>query len=196
MVDNSHNPDVQESVDQKDIVESALFKLKFDIQRSCIYHQHRSAYFELLHRVTMGGVILLTSTAISAFIQDQYIKYIIFLATFITVLDFIIGYSKKSQEHRALYQRFAELQIDIVQADHPTGHQLAKWTARRLTIEKDEPPKFRVLDVACHNELVRAQYGDNWYELAYRIPFIKYQLRHVLRFQGAAFRRIQTDSSM
>lgn len=34
-------------------------------------------------------------------------------------------------------------------------HSLAKYKAHRLEIEADEPPVHKILDMMCHNELLR-----------------------------------------
>ena len=61
--------------------------------------------------------------------------------------------------------------------DPVTQEALARFKARRLIIEADEPPKLRVVDVLSHNDLVRGTYthGD-----IYRIGLVRFALGHVL----------------
>ncbi|TPQ28967.1 hypothetical protein [Methylomonas koyamae] len=134
--------------------------LLFDVRRSVRYHDRRRAFFEQLHRITS----LLTIVMAGSFLFDlgkdgdaaDWLKYLSAFAAACAAIDMVIGFSKRSNLHADLREKFAMLEIDMVTEDNSDQH-LQGYLKRRLLIEKDEPPIYRVLDGLCRNELLIAE---------------------------------------
>ena len=94
---------------------------------------------------------------------EHRILIIIFgsLVAFFSAIDLIIGCSKTAREHNDLAREFLGLQREITLAGSEISEkQLSEFIGKRLEIEEEEPPKLRVLDILCHNELIKSS-GKN-----------------------------------
>lgn len=74
----------------------------------------------------------------------------------IAALDLVVGTARKARLHDDLARRFIMIEKAMVLVEEPDAALVRKYTAERLEIEADEPPVYRVLDVLCRNELMRA----------------------------------------
>lgn len=77
------------------------------------------------------------------------------LAAVLSALDLVIGFSKNADIHSKLREKFADLEIEIINGPH-SGDLWLEYQKRRLAIEKDEPATYFVIDGLCQNELLVA----------------------------------------
>lgn len=154
---------------------NSLYELQFGLEGSARYHARRRAFFDLWHKIIMFLVILSGSAAFSGvFGAPQWIG--LFVAG-LGALDLVIGFSHKSRDHAVLHRRFVELISELQVSDESA---LPRLTQKRLSIEQDEPPIYKALSLACHNEIV-ASHG-NGDEHAVPIGFWRHVLMHFCLF--------------
>ena len=66
-------------------------------------------------------------------------------------MDLVVGFSRRAETHQNFKRRFIALEQELnAESDVEAVRQ------KRLTIEAEEPPIYRALDVLCHNELCLA----------------------------------------
>lgn len=147
-------------------------ELLFGVRRSVLYHRHRQRHFDNLNR-WKTAITLLSGSAAMVTLQTQLhasLPTLPFVAsaivTVISTVELVVGTSTKARLHADLSRRFLELERTMTLIPQPTMADLQKYTADRLLTEADEPPILRMLDVLCHNELMRAE-GYEWDDLAY-----------------------------
>lgn len=131
----------------------------FEVDRSVRYHESRVRHYERWHRTTAACGLLFGSAAIYAILKLDGDMAIIAAAivTSMSVIDLVAGTTEKAALHRDLSRRFIQLNRKIIRCLHPTRADLAKWQARKLAIEMDEPPVMRALDALIYGEVVKAR---------------------------------------
>lgn len=136
------------------------YSLLFDVRRSVRYHDRRCCFFDRLHHVTGALTVLLAGSVLFDIARPGdnplWLSIMAVIAAILSSLDMVMSYSTKSGLHRDLKKRFVTLEMDILSGDASE----ATWgnhQRERLLIEKDEPPVYRVLDLLCHDELLRAE---------------------------------------
>lgn len=135
-----------------------LHSLRSDIQRSVRYHDRRTAYFELLQRLTNVIAILLAGVVVMELVgatSPWWIRTLAVAGALLTAGDLVIGFGRKADVHRDLKRRFIALEGQL-----EGGDDLEKIRRRRLSIEAEEPPVHRALDLLCHNEMSAAMGWD------------------------------------
>jgi len=133
--------------------------LLFDVRRSVRYHDRRVYFFERWHSVTSVLTILLSGSVLLQIAGDSFeppfwLRLISFSAAILASIDMVISYSKMADLHKRLKRRYCELEICIVSAK--SAKELDGCHSERLSIEIDEPPVYRALDLLCRNELMSA----------------------------------------
>ncbi len=78
------------------------------------------------------------------------------LVTVFSILDLTIGTTKMARLHHDLARRFIFLEKKIISSTDQADDCCAGYSAERLDIEADEPPPMAVLNIVCHNEMLRA----------------------------------------
>ncbi|MGE4528704.1 MAG: hypothetical protein AB7D00_10090 [Rhodospirillaceae bacterium] len=146
-------------------IEDGIHKLLFGIRRSICYHNHRCethgifSGFATFVNITGGcGAVITLLTNIGGQLAPICLSSAIAI---ISALELILGCARKHYLHQDLSKRFKTLEAEIIDTAEPTDDDLRRWTQRRLKIEEDEPTKLSILDVMCHNELVRADGCDS-----------------------------------
>jgi hypothetical protein len=133
--------------------------LLFDVRRSIRYHDRRRAFFEVLHRMTAVLTILLAGSVLFALaIPGEMASWMVclaVLASILTACDMVIGYATVANRHAMLRARFCDLEISVLSAQDPAAFNACQLD--RLTIERDEPPVYRALDLYCYAELCAAE---------------------------------------
>lgn len=166
----------------------AQYGLLFDVRRSIRYHDRRRAFFERLHQITGGLTVLLAGSVLFDLARPgetpAWLSALAVVAALLSAWDIVVGYASKAGAHRELRQRFGALEMAILSGDLGDStwneHRLA-----RLRIEQDEPPVYRVLDMLCHNELLRAEgVGDaaHWA----KVSAWQKATRHIFRWSDMA----------
>lgn len=144
-------------------MDDAQYGLLFDVRRSIRYHDRRRAFFDQLHRITGALTILMAGSVLFDLGKPgqsaSWLMALAVVAALLSALDMVVGYATHAALHDDLKGRFVDLERDILKGgdtqDVWTEHRLA-----RLSIERDEPPIYRALDLLCHNEIVYAEGCD------------------------------------
>lgn len=136
------------------------YGLFFDVRRSIRYHDRRRAFYEQCHHFTSLLTILMAGSVLFDIAKPgdspPWLQTISVAAAIFAAMDMVFGYSKRAGLHNSLRERFANLEISMILG----GTEEAPWLnhrRERLTIEKDEPPIYKVLDNLCRNELLEAE---------------------------------------
>lgn len=141
--------------------EEEIIATSFGVNVSIRYHQKRRAFFELLHRITIGAAMITSSAAFAALSLGDEVpaaaRWVALAVAALTALDWVIGYSEMAKLHDRLYRRFSALAAEIASVYFPVRAQVSKWRREELLIESDEPAQLRVLTRVCHNEEAQAQ---------------------------------------
>ncbi|MFK5892848.1 MAG: hypothetical protein QM504_06480 [Pseudomonadota bacterium] len=136
--------------------------LLWGIQRSIFYHDRRRAF---LYNMLFIYPALALSACVTGFIlaglyDKVVLSLVIYLVIFITANIKTIFSYKLVRQHNDLYSLFIELEKKIYATPNPSKKDISNWTCERLDIESKEPPVLKVLDIMCHNELLRARGYD------------------------------------
>lgn len=145
-----------------------LWDTWWNVQRSIRYHTYRQAFFEGFSRLVSGLNILLSSAAGASIIKTVETKdtglatcFMISLAI-INTLDLVYGVAKRAWHHRELRNKFIDIEKRFLagrRQDYVPKAELNKIVEEILSVEIDEPPIYRNLDIFCHNEMVKAYYS-------------------------------------
>ena len=135
--------------------------LIFSIRRSVRYHIKRQQFFERMSKsieiITIFSAIGTLSAAFSETIGSCMTLVFAFIVALFSTIDLVVGTSEMIRLHSDLARRFISLEKDMVEACSQTDEAaLNMFLAQRLEIEAEEPPKLGILDIICHNELVKA----------------------------------------
>lgn len=143
-----------------------LHELSFGVKRSVRYHAKRSSFFYKLNQLNSLATIVLASAVMSSMMEgvkvyDVSLSMMIgFVAFVLASIVIVFDATGQAQKHHDLSRRFIELEKAMLKAN-PNQDDYVAWTKERLSIEAEDPHTLKVLDVICHNELVRAgEYGD------------------------------------
>ena len=142
-----------------------FYQQLFGVRRSVRYHQRRQSYFEAWHTCIAALQVIFGSSAVAALLANSDTWVGVSLAAvppLLAAVDLVFGTSRRATLHAALGRRFLHLEADMVphEADSSalSSEDLSRFRQRRLSIEADEPPKLRVVDLLSHNDLVRSAY--------------------------------------
>lgn len=129
----------------------------FDIRRSVRYHMHRCRFYDNFHDISSALSVILGVAAIATVLSSVTSKEVVALmgafVSLIGVLDLVIGTTQKARLHNSLAGKFVDLEKRMLKEGLPC---LDDVKLARLEIEKEEPPVLDVLNVICHNEVMKA----------------------------------------
>jgi hypothetical protein len=135
-------------------------KLLFGVQRSVRYHARRRAHFDRINRATVALSLMFGSATFATLLGNLAGRTLLLalaaIVTALSALDLVLGTERRAREHHDFERRWITLEREMIRAGDCGAEQLAEFEDRRLSIEADEEPPLRILDVLCHNELVRA----------------------------------------
>ena len=150
-------------------------KLLFSVRRTVRYHTRRRAFFERIGYATKFlSVISGSATGVTAIIgkNTAATAWFGFFTAAFSSIDLIIGHASKARQCHDLTRKFIDLEKDMfAMGENPSEQDLVEMTKRRLTIEADEPPKLCLLDLVCHNEVLRAHGYEE--SLTFKLPFFR-----------------------
>lgn len=154
------------------------------VRRSIRYHGHRRQFFERFNLVTNAVSVIFGSSTILAVLHQVSSQALsssqsppwigVGTAAIVTIfssLNLVIQTTKMAQMHHDLARRFLELEKEFIKV-LPSDGTVKKLAGKRLEIEADEPPILRIVDVLCHNELMRAEgydqdrFVDHYYKVS------------------------------
>ena len=122
-------------------------------------------------------VVLGTSSFANVFGQPAMLGL---FAAILAALDLVIGFSMRARDHEMLYVRFMDLMAKAESVSEPKKEDLESWTEQRHLIEKDEPPHYQMLNLACYNEVVTAR--GLGYENTIHLNWWHRTWKHLFRF--------------
>lgn len=136
------------------------YALLFDVRRSVRYHDRRRAFYELMHQITGLLTILMAGSVLFDLAKSGSTAWWLIglsvVAALMAAMDMVVGYNKRANLHGSLRERFALLEIDMIDGD-TLDATWQRYQRTRLQIEKDEPAIYVIVDLLCHNELLVAE---------------------------------------
>jgi hypothetical protein len=142
----------------EETLEGQIYDLSFGVHKSRRYHEKLCAFYsgwrdwvKIVTVVTGSGLFLLL-------ISDwQHVAE--FVSAFIALwamLDYLVAPDKKAERHADLYKRFTALAAKIETMQH-TLDSYQQLAAARLSLEENEPPCKRLVDLQARNDECRAR---------------------------------------
>lgn len=132
----------------------------FGVRKSVRYHQRRQAFHEWWNTVIIALSFACSASAMAEW-SAEWRQVLIGATSFLLMLNWVVGLTKRANTHAKLCQRFASLEQDMVPFEKNRDMEAEdeeRFRRRRLEIEADEPAKMRVMDILSHNELCEAAY--------------------------------------
>ena len=151
----------------------------FGVRKSVRYHQRRQAFHEWWNTVIIALSFASSASAMAEWSAD-WRQLLIGTTSFLLMLNWVIGLTRRANAHAKLGQRFASLEQEMTPFEKSRDMNAEaefNFRRRRLEIEADEPAKMRVMDVLCHNELCEALYPDH---LVYPVSLWRRWLGHFI----------------
>jgi hypothetical protein len=139
----------------------ALYQILFAARESIRYHDRRVGHFEWLHRLTdlltilLAGIVAMELLGASeeASPVRWFTKIVAGLGALMSAFDLLVGFARSADLHRSLKRRFIELEKRCIGGE-ANPEQMGQ---ERLTIEADEPPIYRALQLLCTREVAIAE---------------------------------------
>lgn len=160
----------------------SLYTELFRVRRSARYHERRRSYFEGVNTAILGIQIAASSFALVSMLKTwldaEAVVYLAGVVGLLAAVNLVIGTQRKATSHTELTLRFRQLERDMLPHE---GNLDVEWETvddfrqMRQSIEESEPPKLRVIDLLCRNELVMSTYRHG---SIYRIGRVKQWLGH------------------
>lgn len=151
----------------------------FGVRKSVRYHQRRQAFHEWWNTVIIALSFACSASAMAEW-SAEWRQVLIGATSFLLMLNWVIGLTRRANAHAKLGQRFVSLEQEMTPFERNRDIDAKdefEFRRRRLEIEADEPAKMRVMDVLCHNELCEARYPD---ELVYPVSPWRRWLGHFI----------------
>jgi len=145
---------------EEETLERRRFLLLFGVQRSIRYHARRRSHFDQLNRMTVLISLLFGSATFAALLGklggDAAVLWFAGVVTVASAIDLVLGSSVRARGHHDFERRWTALEQELVRVGEYDDARLREFLEKRLSIEADEEPALRVLNIMCHNELTRA----------------------------------------
>jgi hypothetical protein len=136
-----------------------FYDLDFSVQRSRRYHEKLCAFYgvwrdwiKIVSVIAGSGIFVLLLVAKASHFAEVVAAFVALWA----ILDYVIEPAKKAEKHCELGERFTDLAILIARSER-SAEALGDLKARRLEIEKLEPPCKRLIDLQARNDECRAR---------------------------------------
>ena len=155
--------------------------LLFGVRRSIRYHSRRQAFFEGVNRWTNFLLLLLGSGTVALAVRDRpsWILGLGLGVALVSSLKLVFAFAVKATQHAQFVRDFTLLEKRL-RAD-ASEETVKAVTQERLDLEALEPPVMQVLDVLCHNDLLRAMgYTDEKEQVA--VTWWQRQTAHFFNF--------------
>jgi len=145
--------------------------LLFGVRRSIRYHNRRRQFFDRISKVTDALTAIAGSGTIIAALSQNFTNFSVYLAATTAVfsaINLVFDTKGNSRLHHDLARQFISIEKDLVDPAL-TPAIINKAESDRLEIEAGEPPILRVLDLICHNELLRAigREDDGYFDIKF-----------------------------
>ena len=145
--------------------EHKFHDLLWKVRRSVRYYNRRQAFFNRCHVLVMTlsalsgsvGVVAIGSAMMASW-PDSLKALPFALITVFIMIDVVVGFASKAALYGDLKRRFVYIERRMVAlGDDPPEEEVRKLHMEVLDLEAEEPPVLHVLNVICHNELLRAE---------------------------------------
>lgn len=147
--------------------------LLFGIRRSVRYHRHRERFLDWISNTFKVATAVAGSATVVSLLAEAgpwWSESAAALTALLSAFDIVVAPGRTARIHNELARDFIALEKDTLGAGSGLEREdLVALEARRLDVEANEPPHYRVLNIICHNELVRAtgespeHYVDMWW---------------------------------
>jgi hypothetical protein len=147
-----------------DDVQHDLHQFSFGVDRSILYHNLRSDFLRRLSKCcSLVGIITGAGTfaAVLGAGPKSLQLALPVLTTLVSALNLIFDFRGASEQHKQLSAKFSELMHSIEVNRNPTQEALVDFYHRRRMLENDAPAPMKMLDVHCHNHLIRSRGYDS-----------------------------------
>jgi len=164
--------------------------LLFGVRRSIRYHNRRRQFFDRVSKCTDGLTAISGSGTIIAAVSQNFTGASVYLAgitAFFSAINLVFDTKGNSRLHHDLARQFIGVEKALVDPDL-TSDQIIKAESDRLEIEAGEPPVLMVLDLICHNELVRAMGFDE--NERFDIKFWRAMFAHLFDVFPSSIKRV------
>ena len=134
------------------------YDLLFGVRRSIRYHNRRRQFFDRVGRLTDALSAISGSGTIIALLSKNFTECTVYLAgatAIFSAVNLVWDTKGNSRLHHDLARQFISIEKRLIDPNI-TPEQINKAESDRLEIEAGEPPILRVLDLLCHNELIKA----------------------------------------
>lgn len=140
-------------------IEKESHDLLFGVRRSVRYHNRRRMFFDRIHKITVSLSLIFGSATVAVALSKIGSPWVSICAALVSVfaaIDLVFDAPQYARSHNDLARRFIDLERKIVILPALTEENIRYFTSKRLEIEADEPPVLRILNILCHNELMKA----------------------------------------
>ncbi len=178
---------------------SPLDDPKFDLRFCCFdnatYHAARAGYFDRMHRIFMGVVLLSSSAAISSLafwpMIAPWAPLISIIPVVVSTLDLVVAPGTKAQAHTTLRARYFELLADVEESNL-SPENCKRWQAALHRTSAGEPPVvYRAIKANAYNSAVDMLLSETEAEKRrLSIPFCHWVFASVWPFHSASYRPI------
>ena len=140
--------------------EQEHYALLFAVRKSVRYHRRREQFLDAVNRGRMFITAGAGSAAIATWLTELHGTIgttAMAVAAAGAALELVYGLGKGARLHNQLAARFTALEKKLIkEGDDLSEENRRECVIERLNIEADEPPTLGVLNVMCHNEMLRA----------------------------------------
>jgi hypothetical protein len=168
---------------------TSINDLKFKALNNALYHTARRQRLETWSRVTSFFVIVAGTATVVDLVKDTgYAPWIGLAIAAIGAAQLVFDFAGRAKNHELLQKRYYDLLGRMHETLAPTDEQCASMMAEILRISGEEPPTYRALDAVTYNEALDSIYGDERSAYRLRIEWWQSLTRHVIPYNGTAFR--------
>lgn len=164
--------------------------VSFGVGKARRYHAYMREWYKRLHDLSAACAAVAGSAAFVALLPEapnrRLVQSLAFIVTVATVLDLVLNWGKKADEHDELNRRFTELAAKMHEWE-PSEESRLRACAERLRIEADEPTERRLIDLWAHNDELRAR-GVRFGEL---VPLSRWQRLPIAYFLTFGLGRLE-----
>lgn len=144
-------------ITDNDPINNEHHDLLFSVRRSVRYHNRRRRFYDMLGSTCDALTAIMGSSSVASFFGN-FTTFATLSAIFTAIFsasNIIFSFRIRAREHHDFSRKFFTLEKELM-CTKLTSQLLTEVTSKRLDIEAEEPPILRLLDLDCHNELVRA----------------------------------------
>jgi hypothetical protein len=176
-------------------MDETLWKFRFGVEVSTLYHDWRRAHLVALVRVaraaTFAGAIITLLTALNPLDWAPHSVALVVGVTAVAIAcinlwELVFHLNEIALQHTELYRRFMKLQETIAREQGLWKERLPQWEAEAAAIRSDEPPTMWAVYAEGWNQSIdRYQLDKKGYYRPVRLW--QHWLRHVLHFNPQDF---------